>query len=29
MFSASSTPDALQRIKDGWDVEDYRRRLEL
>ena len=27
MFSAGSTPDALQRIKDGWDVEDYRRRL--
>jgi hypothetical protein len=29
MFSADSTPDALQRIKDGWDVEDYRRRLRL
>ena len=29
MFSADSTPDALQRIKDGWDVEDYRRRLGL
>jgi hypothetical protein len=30
MFSAGSTPDALQRIKDGWDVEAYhRRRLEL
>jgi hypothetical protein len=27
MFSAEDTPDALQRIKDGWDVEDYRRRL--
>ena len=29
MFSASSTPDALQRIKDGWDVEDYNRLLGL
>jgi len=29
MFSASSTPDALQRIKDGWDVEDYNRMLGL
>jgi hypothetical protein len=30
MFSADSTPDALQRIKEGWDVEAYhRRRLEL
>jgi hypothetical protein len=26
MFSAGSTPDALQRIKDGWDVEAYHRR---
>ena len=26
MFSADSTPDALQRIKDGWDVEVYHRR---
>jgi len=29
MFSASSTPDALQRIKDGWDVEEYNRLLGL
>ncbi len=29
MFSADSTPDALQRIKDGWDVEEYNRLLGL
>lgn len=27
MFSADGTPDALQRIKDWWDVEEYNRLL--
>ena len=29
LYSAEDTPDALQRIKDCWDVEDYNRLLGL